>query len=113
MLHLRSYATLFVLLAVIWSCKTSAPQSSESDEFYLPKVTEMSVRNDTLYATVRLNGNCKEHNLQWVEKEDCTFEIRDLTTDDRCLSFQFIEKQKYIPKLCNLLSLNGRSLSVK
>lgn len=75
--------------------------------YTLPKVVTLVVEDNMLKLKLRLNGKCEEHELKWVEKADCTFEIHDLTRDDKCMGYQYVEKEYDLDFVCEAFTING------
>ncbi len=134
MLHLRNIALLGLLFLV--SCKTpkyspvepfeattvedsSSKSNKEGGEeqlslpFNSPTVVEVIPDGNMWKVKLRLNGKCGAHTLKWLEISECNLEVRDMTTTDKCMGYQFVTEQLKRNKDCDEVFINGKSYSNK
>jgi hypothetical protein len=76
-------------------------------EYTLPKIIALNIEDGEVFLRLRLNGKCEKHELKWVKKDDCLFEIQDHTMDDKCMGYQFVEEKYTINKDCKEVVVNG------
>lgn len=84
-------------------------EASSVASYSLPKVTGYKMVDGKLYANLKISGKCETHKLKWVKKADCVYELRDLTTTDKCMGYQLITEEVKVGRTCEKLTINGMS----
>lgn len=89
--------------------KTAEETTSSEQDYYLPKVVEISLEDGVAIIKVRLHGKCDVHELEWMSLENCEFELRDKTLTDKCMGYQFVTEKMSLNGLCDGFVINGVS----